>query len=35
MKMRICLVFLSLCISAGRGVSQGLASPADLVVLHG
>ena len=35
MKMRICLVLLSLCICAGRGVAQGHASPADLVVLHG
>ena len=34
MKMRICLVLLSLCICAGRGVAQGHASPADLVVLH-
>ena len=41
MKMRICLVFLSLCISAGRGVSQGLPEthqptvPADAVYRSG
>ncbi len=38
MKMRICTVFLlllELAISAGRGVAQEHASPADLVVLHG
>ena len=37
-KMRICMVFLLLLelgISAGRGVAQEHASPADLVVLHG
>src|SRR5438067_1099095 len=38
MKMSICMVFvllLELGISAGRGVAQERASPADLVVLHG